>query len=137
LTISLRGLLRTSGKEYVSLVPLTNRVPVSISYAVHLTRSFILGTHIQPGVWCQFAILRVAPHRAGTGMHMTRSPYKGWVQMTRVSGFPHQCPYTTHTQAMGGTVCTEPPRLAPTTPTRPPAHTASTRIPPMIITPDP
>jgi hypothetical protein len=52
---------------------------------------------------------------------------------------------------MGGTAatlaaCTEPPRLAPTTPMRPPAHTAATaataviaatRIPPPIITPDP
>lgn len=41
---------------------------------------------------------------------------------------------------MGGTVCTEPPRLAPTTPMPPPAHTAHTaptRIPPAIITLDP
>jgi hypothetical protein len=58
---------------------------------------------------------------------------------TRVTGFPHQCPYMTHT--MGGTACTEPPRLAPTTPdTRALAHTAPTkeptRIPPLIGTPE-
>jgi hypothetical protein len=41
------------------------------------------------------------------------------------------------THTMGGTACTEPPPLAPTTPTRPPAHTAPTaptRIPPLIGT---
>jgi hypothetical protein len=39
---------------------------------------------------------------------------------------------------MGGTACTEPPRLATPTPTRPPARTAATRMPPVtvIITPD-
>jgi hypothetical protein len=44
------------------------------------------------------------------------------------------------THTMGGTVCTEPPQLAPTTPTLPQPHTAPTvptRMPPVIGTPGP